>query len=469
MLALAVLWLAGSLALSSAARVRTGLELDCTPAVQAPPDFLFFPSQFQAQSPEVLVDGLTVEVQFADDFSVEYRPNFKVVRNLRADETYVLYQCGTAAPDVEEELGAGAKLFEVPLSSVSVFDTTVIEFLQILGVADRVNFTSEFSTDPCFQRIQGECGWVAADPAGETAGEQEPFVDAIFYFSATPSNKTVAFSATADPSPLKRAEWVKFLSLFFNKEVEANSFFDLVRSTWDSLRVDDTPEDAPVVAWVDRREFPSDAFFIHFAPFKVAYVEAAGGRTLDRSLLSGLPGVDETADGFSIPIDNLTAASSILLPVLETADVVIDETFEPINADYDLAAFLAKFGIQPGSEGRFPFLEGKKLFRLDGTVSPGLTEGLDWFETAVARPDLAIGEFLAAFGSPGAPEGQERFWLRNVAEGVLPKAAAPEDCPDDVFWGCQAAPEPICPSVVATCDGGLALRLVDAPCLPPVC
>lgn len=32
-------------------------------------------------------------------------------------------------------------------------------------------------------------------------------------------------SVTADPGPLNRAEWVKFVAAFFNKELDANSVF----------------------------------------------------------------------------------------------------------------------------------------------------------------------------------------------------------------------------------------------------
>lgn len=35
----------------------------------------------------------------------------------------------------------------------------------------------------------------------------------------------VAFDATIDPGLLNRAEWVKFLALFFNAEARANELF----------------------------------------------------------------------------------------------------------------------------------------------------------------------------------------------------------------------------------------------------
>lgn len=464
--------LLGALLPCSAERVMAGLEQDCVPSADFLPGFSFFPEEFQARNSFDTRSHCGVEIEFADDFVVEYCGSFKVVKNLRANETYVLYLCGTEPPSVMA-VDDGAKLFEIPLSSVSVFDTSVIEFLQILGVADRAAYASEFSTDPCFQRIQGECGRVAIDPTDETAdpdhiAEQDANVDAIFLFSATENNKTVAFTAVADPAVLKRAEWVKFASLFFNKEAEANVFFDKVRSAWESMLQDGLQSAAPVVAWVERREFPTDNFFIHFAPFKVEYIEAAGGRPLEEDELEELEGVEQAVDGFSIPFDDVMSGSQILLPILERVDVLIDETFAPVNSEYNLQFFLDNFGIEPGEEVRFPFLQENKLFRLDRTVSPGsFSEGLDWFETAVARPDLVLVDFLQAFDAPNAPANRERKWLRNVAEGELPRVVQPEDCVD--FPGCDVLPEVICPSVVAACDGGVVLRGLTEACAPPDC
>lgn len=39
-------------------------------------------------------------------------------------------------------------------------------------------------------------------------------------------------SVTADPGPLNRAEWVKFIAAFFNKEIDANSVYNGIKVTW---------------------------------------------------------------------------------------------------------------------------------------------------------------------------------------------------------------------------------------------
>lgn len=39
------------------------------------------------------------------------------------------------------------------------------------------------------------------------------------------------------PGPLNRAEWIKFVSLFFNKEAEANALFDNITAEYERYKV----------------------------------------------------------------------------------------------------------------------------------------------------------------------------------------------------------------------------------------
>lgn len=74
---LQVLWVALLLApCAFGKRVRDDLEADCVPANSQPPKgFSFFPDDFKLENE----DGKpAVDVEIAEDFSVEYGPNFKV-------------------------------------------------------------------------------------------------------------------------------------------------------------------------------------------------------------------------------------------------------------------------------------------------------------------------------------------------------------------------------------------------------
>ena len=60
----------------------------------------------------------------------------QVVKNTRAGETYLLYQCGTPNPqttNTELDLPAGTKVFQIPLVSVAVTDSNAAAFLVSAG------------------------------------------------------------------------------------------------------------------------------------------------------------------------------------------------------------------------------------------------------------------------------------------------------------------------------------------------
>lgn len=54
--------------------------------------------------------------------------DLQVVTNLYVNETYVLYQCGTARPSADM-VPTGSKFFEIPLTSVSVIETVPYAYL----------------------------------------------------------------------------------------------------------------------------------------------------------------------------------------------------------------------------------------------------------------------------------------------------------------------------------------------------
>ena len=57
-----------------------------------------------------------------------YYPQYKVVINTYVNETYVLYQCGAPAPP-KSAFPASTKIFEIPLTAVSVTDTVPFAFI----------------------------------------------------------------------------------------------------------------------------------------------------------------------------------------------------------------------------------------------------------------------------------------------------------------------------------------------------
>ena len=183
-----------------------------------------------------------VSVAHAKNFGVEYFANYKVVTVPEptpggAAETYVLVQRGTPAPPLTGPL-TGAAVIEVPVESIFMGSTTPLPFLVDLDVVDRLTGVASaglIHAEPVLERI--EAGAVVEYAAG---GE----VDAEAVIEAAPAMlmteglehptypilraadvAVVAGTEWLEPSPLGRAEWLKYVAVFFNREAAAARLF----------------------------------------------------------------------------------------------------------------------------------------------------------------------------------------------------------------------------------------------------
>lgn len=82
-------------------------------------------------------------------------------------------------------------------------------------------------------------------------------------------------SAFADPGVLNRAEWVKFVAVFFNKEVEAERLFSNITSDYQKLNETARASAAkdpqrPTVAWISKS---GDNITVAYANYKKQFLE----------------------------------------------------------------------------------------------------------------------------------------------------------------------------------------------------
>lgn len=161
-----------------------------------------------------------------------------------------------------------------------------------------------------------------------------------------------------------RLEWLKFFALFFNKEAEANAIFDAAVARYAQLRAAAAAAakpSKPLVAFVRLFEsFDPDwgrSFYeVSFAPYKVEYVDAAGGRVPDVAALSAKyadhPAEVKLEAGHDLRIYNLDLAPSVLREILADVEYVIDESYlySPSKQSDAFDAFVASFKFT-GEEG----------------------------------------------------------------------------------------------------------------------
>ncbi|MDQ7033966.1 MAG: ABC transporter substrate-binding protein [Anaerolineae bacterium] len=331
----------------------------------------------------------TVEVEYADGFSVRYTNNYKIVEItpwVGAEETltYVLVQCGTPPP-TETDIEADA-IIEVPIDSLVILSTTILPHLDSQGVLDRLAGVDTL------QFTSNEAVLERADSIAEVGGEfsgintellldtQPDLIMAQQFSSAGTALDTIQSTGLqvvlnadfADTSPLGQAEWGKFVSLFFNTEAEANAVFENVVAEYDRLaELAEDVEARPTV--------------IAASPFQGSWFMPAGDSYLAQLI--------EDAGGDFVFSDE--SGTSIVLDF----EVVLEQGNE---ADYwvNFNQFWATTDDMLADDPRyeeFAAFQNGNLWNNNKRVNGN--GGNDYFENGVANPHLLLADLIAIFPS----------------------------------------------------------------------
>lgn len=185
----------------------------------------------------------------------------------------------------------------------------------------------------------------------------------------------------AEKSVLGNAEWIKFISLFFNKEKQANDFFGQVEAKWKILQ-NRIPSDKTVKAfWL---YFPSDVgdWRAHRNDFMSAYLEAAGA-------------INVLKDASSEGIDGMN--NEQLLGLAKDADYwVINSTSDK---DWPPASFLSEFKAY--RTGQVYHYQKRTRYEHDA---------YDWYETPEIHPDMVLEDLVSIFYPDLLPDHELRFF-----------------------------------------------------------
>ncbi|MEM9001019.1 MAG: ABC transporter substrate-binding protein [Bacteroidota bacterium] len=207
-----------------------------------------------------------VTPKYAKKFTVNYHDNYKVVRtnatlfdNNSEDATssdiedvLVLVQKGTTPPELKGPL-KGASIIEIPVESAAVNVQHSESFLREIGLENRINAIGglySYNDEMREKALTGAIGQIGyswhSPPNFEVLLQRKP--DVFLMTLASLSHKesldmgrqfgipTVPVFDWAEHDYLARAEWVKFYSLFFNAEKEANEVFNTIENKVESLK-----------------------------------------------------------------------------------------------------------------------------------------------------------------------------------------------------------------------------------------
>lgn len=213
-----------------------------------------------------------VTVQYAQGFTVEYHDGYKLVtvsnawRGSDTTFTYMLIPRGSVPPVTIP----GAEVIEIPSQRFVALSTTYLAGIEILGVTDSlaaVKGIGVVNSDDIQRRytagqvkdVGGSGSGMTTDLNMELLMDIDPDLIMSYamgdpkydsYLKAQEAGLTVVINGESmETTPLGRAEWIKFIALFFNKEKEANEYFDKISREYQDIAksVSASGEDRPTV------------------------------------------------------------------------------------------------------------------------------------------------------------------------------------------------------------------------------
>lgn len=206
-----------------------------------------------------------ITVKYATGFSIEYLPSgCKKVTDGEGQEL-LLVPRGKKVPPGYEDLPK----INIPVKRVICLSTTEVCCLRALGVLDSVVAVSTKKDKWYIDKIkrmmeEGKIKFVGSTGMGEPNYEEVVSLKPDVVFTYTGYSKALqSFNKLRELDipvavdnewmenhPLGRLEWVKFLAAFYNKEGEANTFFDRVEGkTKDIFTRVSQEEKKPSVLW----------------------------------------------------------------------------------------------------------------------------------------------------------------------------------------------------------------------------
>ncbi len=193
-----------------------------------------------------------LSVAYASGFDVEYYNHYKVVtvtnpwQGAQESFRYILLQCGAPAPS-----GVEGTVIEVPVENLIAMSTTYLPTIQDLGLTDRlIGLDSHLWTTNPAVRERIDSGDIAEIGSGaavnvELTLDLDPalvmtygtgFADFDTHPILLQAGIPVALNGDfVEQDPLGRAEWMKFIALFFNREAAAAAQFEAISAEYNAI------------------------------------------------------------------------------------------------------------------------------------------------------------------------------------------------------------------------------------------
>ena len=350
----------------------------------------------------------------AVNFSVAYIDDIKIVQVFETtpggdSAAYLLVPRGAEEPEGGWTLWAAnhtlapAVVVEIPIRSLFTSSTTQLPALEILGVVDRLIGVAqgEFVSSEAVRAMLDADQLVVFAPTytidAETVVAARPdvlmtsgFWDDAYDIIQSAGTAIVHNADWVESSPLGRAEWVKFISLFFNREAEAEAWYAGVRADYEAAR--------SLAADVELR--PT----VHTGQVWGGIWYASGGRSYVAQLLA-----DAGADYVWADDDSTGSMEHDIETQLAQANAA-EFWLHAASWWSSTAAALA----EDSRYGEFASLRNGNVW--NPTLAVNGQGGNDFFESGSVRPDLVLRDLIAILHPDLLPDHAFVYYQQLAAE-----------------------------------------------------
>ncbi|MCB0062069.1 MAG: ABC transporter substrate-binding protein [Caldilineaceae bacterium] len=344
-----------------------------------------------------------VELTHTDGFSVAYHNNYKVITvdtpwpGAESAFAYVLVQCGTPAPEGYDAI----QVIEVPAQSIATMSTSYLPFLDELDELEKLVAIDDvtYVNNPTVQAM-AKAGEVAQIGYGsgvnvEQLLELDPDI-IMTYGSGAPDYDAhpvllnaglhaVVNAEWLETSPLGRAEWGKFIALFFNKEGMADAQFAATAQHYEELAAQAADVAVKPTVFTDS-EYQGTWYIAGGNSFTAQYLEDAGAQYL---------WADDDSTG-SIPL-----AFEAVYDIAAEADYWVNVGF--LDSLAELEAADARYAD-------FAAFENDQVW--NNNKQQNANGGNDYYESAVANPDVVLADLISIFHPELLPEHETVYFQR---------------------------------------------------------
>ncbi|KAJ2383720.1 hypothetical protein H4S02_005166 [Coemansia sp. RSA 2611] len=387
-----------------------------------------------------------VKSSYASGFDITYTKNAKYIHNTISGETYVLYQCGTPAPsDISPtpadslQVGNWVKVVAVPGSKIALDSAPASAAIELLGAQSTVAASYKYFavTSPCMQkqldglpRIQQNFGTPSNRRRRSNNSSDSRLVRRVSYdistlglqwtFTTYGMNDPLSIAVNPEDANdmLGKAEWIKFIAAFYNKEAEANEIFAGIESRYNALRASSASSSTKKTVGLARYNKVANGTILGWSIDQVQPWLAQGLADAGLSAYSG----DTTS--FRSASDFYSAISGW--------DILIDTSGEPLphgGATIPMWSNLVSGYGFTSSGGRdyaksLPAVDNSAIYRSD--LISSYNNATDYSEHLQIQADVLLGDFVKIASAPSG--AKDTKWYRNLPQNVPVNWASASDC-----------------------------------------